>query len=291
MATNLILAIQVLVGLGFFSAMVALWKQRLRWRMDLFVMCVEKTDPVMRSFSYTCALHNAEDRDLIAPFACEIAIDEAGVGFDPDIHIFVDPINRPSRCRVERREDTRVTLRRERPKSAPRKEVLVIEATGMRAKETWFVRFGSPTSPNNVVMRIKSREGSGRGLLSLPLVQRQELRPAGIGSFSTGSGTKRAKTWKIVGALGALVYWGAVTLRTNGWRELSGRDYMQMFGDFFIAAALIAAAYLVMKMSWRSNIPFIQGYLDEVAQFEWQYVSLRKEAVVGPAMAVGYQPR
>jgi hypothetical protein len=267
MTSALVATLQWLVGIGFFWALLL---QLLRWRMDLFVRCAEK--PEAGVYAYTCALHNAEESDLRAPFAVEVAIEEDAVGFASAPNVFVDPVNRPSSCRVELRRDSRDSGNPHLPDQSPRREVLVIEADGMRSKETWFVRFGTRASPNNVALRVVSREGAGHSTWAFPIIQRQELRPAGIGSYSTGSGTSRNATRIIVGVFSAWFYLWTVVQRSGGWGAPRNWVSVQSLVDLAIAGALFAAAFLVMQMSWRLGAPFIQGYLDEREdlQLSWE---------------------
>lgn len=222
----------------------ALVHQLLRWRIDLFVRCVEDADPNL--ITYTCAIHNAENRDLVVPFALEVTISDSTHGFEADeVSLHTDPIQSPVVLPIARTSG----------------EVkFIIHAEGMRARETWHIRFRTHAGLGNVSLLVRSRETAWGAAYTFPVVQYAELRPRQFGSHSTGTGTSRATTRTIAGLAGASMYLWAVAALDGGWATFWARAPIARLGDMLVAGVLFGAAYIMMRTSWRRSAPFIQGY-------------------------------
>jgi len=256
-------------GAGILAALV---RELLRWRLDLYVHVAKKPDSKWRKagapagkapeYSYTVAIHNAEDADLTAPWALEIAIEAETCEFNGAPHVYCGNASDVSAYRRERRRDTRVRDSVVRDPQEPGRWVLVLEAEGMRRKETWYLRFGTFANPGNVAVRVGSRESTTDRPVVFPLVKSIELKPGALGGYAAGSGTNRKWTLAWVGLLSSWLYFMPIFNRES--RLLFANAWFGPFSvaDVYVAVILFALASLLMRASRRRRTPFIQGYTD-----------------------------
>lgn len=250
--------VEWLIGIGLGSALTA---ELLRWRVDLYMHCIHKEEDTRDiEYSYTCAIHNAEDDDLEAPFGLEIAFEDVRYGINKLPHVYCGTESAVSAMRIERRADSRVPQSVMSGNDTGGREVLVIEAEGIRSKETWFIRFGSFAVPGHVVLRLVSREGLS-GNLRFPLVKDTELMPRHEGGHAAGSGTRRVLTVVWASMLGSWLYMMPIVNRRPA--EIPGAQWFAPLGvgDLLVLISIVVLAIGLMKVSWRKRVPFLQGYM------------------------------